>query len=134
MSGLFGRARRHGRATALAAVFMLAASRSAIAQTTVALPDTGRTTTLTAAVPEQVRVSVPVGISFAVTDVSASVSDGNVAVSAQNIVLTTDTKQLRISLQANAASFMPPVVGATTWAAGEISWNAGPGGGPNVWV
>ena len=134
MSGFFGQTRRHSLATALGAVFMLAASRSAVAQTTVALPDTGRTTTLTAAVPEQVRVAVPVGITLAVTNVSASVSDGNVAVSAQNIVLATATKQLRISLQANAASFTPPVVGATTWAAGDISWNGGPGGGPNAWV
>ena len=40
------------------------------------------------------------------------------------IVLAAATNQLTISLQANAASFTPPVAGATTWAAGDVTWNA----------
>jgi hypothetical protein len=126
---------RRGRLlTALTVTLVVGAGRTAVAQTAVTLPDTTRATTLTAAVPEQARVTVPVGIAFAVTNVSSSTTEGNVAVSAQNIVLATATKQLRISLQANAASFTPPTVGATTWTAGDVSWNGGPGGGPNAWV
>jgi hypothetical protein len=45
-------------------------------------------------------------------------------VTVQSIVLATATKQLRVSLQANAASFTPPVVGSPTWAAGDVTWNA----------
>jgi hypothetical protein len=106
---------------------------AADAQTTVALPDTGQTTTLTAAVSEQARVTVPAGISFSVGNVNAATSQGNVAISVQNIVLGTATKQLRISLIGNTVSFTPPVAGATTWSASDVSWNAGPGSGPNAW-
>jgi hypothetical protein len=45
-------------------------------------------------------------------------------VNVQSIVLATATKQLRVSLQANAASFTPPVVGSPTWVAGDVTWNA----------
>jgi hypothetical protein len=96
----------------------------ASAQTTVALPDTSRTTTLTAIVSEQVTVTVPAGVTFNVTNVGlqtdAAAAGGTVA----NIVLATATKQVRVSLQGNAASFTPPVGGATTWAATDVSWNA----------
>lgn len=88
---------------------------------------------MTAAVAEQARVTVPAGISFDVTNVSAATTRGNVAVSVANIVLLTATKQLRIGLIANGLAFTPPVTGATTWAASDVSWNAGPGGGPNQW-
>jgi hypothetical protein len=88
---------------------------------------------LTAAVAEQARVTVPASISFSVSDVNASTTQGSVAIAVQNIVLGTATKQLRISLSGNAASFTPPVAGATTWSASDVSWTAGPGGGPNAW-
>jgi hypothetical protein len=118
---------------ALVAGIWLMSAVSAGAQTAVTLPNSGQTTTLTAAVAEQVKVTVPAAATFNVTNVSSNTSTGNLTVSAQNIVLTTATKQLRISLIANAAAFMPPVAGATTWSAADVSWTSGPGGGPNQW-
>lgn len=125
--------RRSWTGLAAAAMLCVLPGRNADAQTVVAFPDTGQSTTLTAAVSEQARVTVPAGISFAVDNINSSASDGNIAISVQNIVLNTATKQLRISLTANAASFTPPQAGATTWAATDVSWTAGPGGGPNAW-
>jgi hypothetical protein len=46
------------------------------------------------------------------------------SVTVSNIVLSSATRQLRVSLQGNAASFNPPVGGATTWSAGDVTWNA----------
>lgn len=94
------------------------------AQTTVSLPDTSQTTTLTANVSEQATVTVPAGVTFNVTDVSSSTAAAAASVTVSNIVLATATKQLQISIQAGAASFTPPVAAATTWSAGDVSWNA----------
>jgi hypothetical protein len=93
----------------------------------VALPDTSQNTTLTATVSEQADVSVPAGISFNVTDVASSTDASAAAVSITKIVLATATKQLRLSVQANAAGFTPPAgggAGAVTWSATDVSWNA----------
>lgn len=128
-----GLARRVRHIGGVVIVLSLLTGRPAMAQTTIPLTDTTQTTTLTAAVAEQARITVPAGISFSVDNVSSSTSNGNVAVSVQNIVLTTATKQLRISVLANGPSFTPPVAGATTWSASDVSWNTGPGGGPNQW-
>jgi hypothetical protein len=100
------------------------------AQTTVELTNTGQTTTLTASVSEQATITVPAGVSFNVTNVNATTTAGAVGVSVQNIVLATSTKQLKISLMAAAASFTPPVAGATTWSAGNVSWTSP----PSQWV
>jgi len=108
----------------LLTIAVVAAGRTAAAQTTVVLPDTSQTTTLTASVSDQARVTVPAGVTFAVNDITASTASSAVSVTVSNIVLATATKQLRMSLQANATSFTPPVGGATTWAAGDVSWNA----------
>jgi hypothetical protein len=94
------------------------------AQTTVTLPDTSQTTTLTATVSEQARVTMPASVSFTVNDVGTITSSGAASVSVANIVLATAAKQLKLSLQAEAASFTPPVGGATTWSATDVSWNA----------
>jgi hypothetical protein len=94
------------------------------AQTTVTLPDTSQTTTLTATVADQARVTVPAGVAFTVNDVTGSTTSGAASVSIANIVLATALKQLRLSLQAEAAAFTPPVGGATTWSAADVSWNA----------
>jgi hypothetical protein len=94
------------------------------AQTTVTLPDTSQTTILTATVSEQARVTVPASVAFTVADVSSSTAASAAAITIDRIVLATATKQLRISVQAGAASFTPPVVGSITWAAGDVSWNA----------
>ena len=108
----------------LAGGLVLAVASSAEAQSTVTLPDTSLTTTLTANVSEQATVTVPSGVSFNVTNVNASTTASDASITVTNIVLATATKQLRLSLQANAASFSPPVGGATTWAASAVTWNA----------
>ena len=97
---------------------------TAAAQIVVVLPDSSQTTTVSAVVNEQARVSVPAGIAFSVTNVGAATDALPAAVSVDQIVVASATRQLRISLRADAASFTPPVGGATTWAAGDVSWNA----------
>jgi len=104
--------------------FLAVGSRAAEAQTTVTLPDTSQTTLFTATVSEQARVIVPASVSFSVTNVANTTAASSASVTIDRIVLATATKQLKVSVQAAAAAFTPPVVGATTWAAGDISWNA----------
>jgi len=103
---------------------MLLVSVPAFAQQSVTLTDTSQTTTLTATVSEQARVTEPAGVTFNVTNLSSSTAATAASVTVQNIVLATATKQLRVSVQGNAASFTPPVAGATTWAVGDVTWNA----------
>ena len=111
------------RAT-LALGLLACGAATAQAQTLVTLPDTSQATTLTANVSEQARVTVPSTVTFNVTNVGASTAATAASVTVNNIVLATATKQLRVSVQAAAAAFTPPVGGATTWAAGDVSWNA----------
>jgi hypothetical protein len=94
----------------------------ASAQAVVTLPDTSQQTTLSANVSEQCRIIVPAGIAFAVTDISAATAASGAAVTIDNIVLATASKKLKVSLQANAASFLPSVGGAITWSASDVSW------------
>lgn len=96
----------------------------AVAQTTVTLPDTSQTTTLTADVSEQAQVTVPAGVTFNVDDISGSTAASAASVTIDNIVLATATKQLKVSIQANAAAFTPPVALAATWSASDVTWNA----------
>ncbi len=102
----------------------VAGAGAAWGQTVVSLPDTSQMTTLTANVTEQAQVTVPATITFNVTDVSSSTASSAAAVSANNIVLSSSTRQLQISIEAAAAAFTPPVTGATTWSAADVSWNA----------
>jgi hypothetical protein len=97
---------------------------TALAQTTVTLPDSGQQTTLTAAVSEQATVAVPAGITFAVDDISVSTVAESAGVTITNIALATATKQLKVSIQADASAFTPPVAEATTWNAADVTWNA----------
>jgi hypothetical protein len=108
----------------LAALLLIARPAAAAAQTTVTLPDTSQTTTVSVNVSEQARVIVPTGITFNVTNIGASTAASAATVTVDRIVLATATKQLKLSLQANAASFTPPVAGATTWAASDVTWSA----------
>lgn len=103
---------------------VLAFGAPAYAQQPVTLTDTSQTTTLTASVSEQARVTVPAGVTFTVANVSASTAATAASVTVSSIVLSTATKQMRVSLQGNAASFTPPIAGATTWVAGDVTWNA----------
>jgi hypothetical protein len=96
---------------------------SAEAQT-VSLPDQSATTTLTAIVSEQATISVPTDVTFNVTNVGASTAATAASVTVSNIVLANATKRLKVSLQAAAASFTPPVAGAATWAPADVTWNA----------
>lgn len=99
-------------------------STGALAQTTVTMPDTSQTTTVSASVSEQARITVPAGIAFNVTNVGAATVANAATLTVDRIVLSSATKQLRLSLQAATGSFAPPVGGAVTWAAGDVSWNA----------
>jgi hypothetical protein len=122
------RARSHAAAVRTAALtagaILLMPAASALAQTTVTLPDTSQTTSMSVTVSEQARVSVPATIGFSVTNVGAETQANPTSVAIDQIVLASATKQLRISLQANAASFTPPNVGDTTWSAADVSWTA----------
>jgi len=111
------------RTSILMAVLLLVPALG-MAQTTVTLPDTSQTTTLTANVSEQAQVTVPAGVTFNVTDISGSTAASAASVTIDNIVLATATKQLKVSIQANATDFTPPVALATTWAASDVTWNA----------
>lgn len=104
--------------------FVLGVSSVGYAQTSVTLTDTSQTTTLTANVSEQARVTVPSGVTFTVGNVGLATAATGASVTVSNIVLATATKQFKVSVQANAASFTPPVVGATTWSASDVTWNA----------
>lgn len=103
------------------------------AQTSVQLPSAPSTTTLTAAVSEQAFITVPSAASFNVTDIRSTTTTSDQTVIIAGIVLASATKQLQVSLRANAGSFTPPVAGATTWGAGDVSWTS-PAGGPKAWV
>lgn len=108
----------------LAGLLALTMSSTAGAQTTVTLPDTSQTTTMSANVSEQARVTVPATVTFSVTNIGVSTAATAASVTADQIVTSSAAKQLRISLQANAASFTPPVAGSVTWSAADVSWNA----------
>jgi hypothetical protein len=96
----------------------------AAAQTPVTLPASSQATTLSADVSEQAQLTVPAGVTFNVANIGAATVASVASVTVDGIVLATATKQLKISLQANAASFTPSVVSADTWSASDVSWNA----------
>lgn len=108
----------------IAALVMLSLSSAVAAQTTVTLPDTSQTTTMSANVQEQARITVPATVTFTVNNIGVSTAASAVSITADQIVLSSASKQLTVSLQANAASFTPPVGGAVTWSAGDVTWNA----------
>jgi len=91
----------------------------------VVLPDTSQTSTLTATVSEQCTITVPATITFTVNDIGSQTTADNAALNISNIALATATKQLKLSVQGDAADFTPPVGGATTWAVGDVTWTAG---------
>jgi len=95
----------------------------ASAQALVNLPDSSQSTLLTANVSEQARITVPAALIFNVTN-TAAITNGAAAVTVTNITLATATKQLQISVEAGNLSFTPSVVGGTTWASSDVSWDA----------
>lgn len=112
------------RSLAATAGAVLLCSSAAAAQTVVILPDTSQTTAVSVTVSEQARVVVPSGITFSVTNVGASTAASAASVTVDQIVLASATKQLKVTLKADASSFTPPVGGATTWAAADVTWSA----------
>lgn len=96
----------------------------AAAQIVVALPSSTQSTMLTATVSEQARVSVPAGVSFSVADIGSATAATAAAVTIDQIVLATATKQLQVSVQAAVPDFTPSVPLTPTWAATDVSWNA----------
>lgn len=108
----------------LAVVGLATLAPAVSAQTTISLPDTTQTTVLTAAVSEQAKVSFPSGVTFNVSDITSATNASAASVTVSNIVLATATKQLKVSLQADAASFTAPPAGGTTWQASDVTWNA----------
>lgn len=106
------------------AVLMGIISSAAIADVVV-LPDTSQTTTMTATVSEQCNITVPANFSWDVIDVASDTISDAQAVTITNIVLAAPTKQLKLSIQASAASFTPPGGVGTTWSASDVSWNDG---------
>ncbi|SRR5258708_6528282 len=118
------RALRAVRIATIGVAMLVFGATAVSAQTTVTLPDTNQTTTLTATVSDQARVTVPAGVTFTVNDIASSTVASAASVTVTNIVLATASKQLRMSLEAEAASFTPPVGGAATWAASDVTWGA----------
>lgn len=89
----------------------------------VTLPDAATgSTVLTATVSEQARVTVPVAVAFAVTNVSKPTTSTALSVTVDGIV-TADNARLKTSITASAASFVA-ADGGTTWSASDVSWNA----------
>ena len=108
----------------VAAGALLLYGTNALAQVTVTLPDVSQTTAASVTVSEQIRITVPTGVAFNVTNINNPTVASAAAVSIDRIVLGTVTKQLRLSLRANSVSFNPPAGGGTTWAAADVTWNA----------
>ena len=106
---------------------LLGAANGIASAAVVTLPDTSHTTALTASVSEQASVSVPSGVTFTVTDISSATAAPAASVSVSNIVLASHSKQLKLSVKADAASFTAPSgsgAGAVTWSASDVSWGA----------
>lgn len=111
--------------TSMIAAFSFVAAGLASAQETVTLPGTPTaSTTLSADVSEQARVTIPAMVNFAVTDIANGTASNPVSVTVDNIVLATAAKTLKISVLASAAAFTPSVASAATWAAVDVSWGA----------
>ena len=113
----------HTRVVRLLVSFLVLLPVAAFAQVAVTLPNSSQTTTLTANVSEQATVTVPATVTFNVTNVGASTNSASQSVTTSSVVLV-DGNSLKISMQANAASFTAPAGGGTTWAAGDVTWNA----------
>jgi len=103
---------------------VLLCATAASAQTTVTLPDTSQTTAVSVNVSEQARIVVPAGITFNVSNVGSNTAASAASITIDQIVLSSATAQLRVSLKADAASFTPPAAGDTTWLATDVTWNA----------
>jgi hypothetical protein len=106
----------------LSVAALIAAAATPAQAVTVTLPDSSLSTVVQLSLLDTATVTVPATLTFVVNDItSATAATAAVTVTG----LSLGTAHLQISLQANAAAFTPPSVGATTWNAGDISWTAG---------
>ena len=94
------------------------------AQTTInSFPDTSQTTTFTAEVVEQIRVTVPSGVTFDVTTTNSATNE-TASVTIDSMAFE-GTNHLRVSMAPYASSFTAPSgSGSTTWWSGDVSWAA----------
>lgn len=107
-----------------AIVAAIVAISAGVASAQGAMTVSGNTQTLfTANVSEQVQVVLPANVAFAVTNINAATSSALQTVTLSNIVLSSASKTLRMSVSAPAA-FTTSVVGSPTYAVGDVSWNA----------
>ena len=94
-----------------------------VSATVVTLPNETQTTTFTANVSPQANFSVPAGVTFNVTNVSADTNSAAQTVSATNVVMIAGASMM-IYLKADAANFTAATGGTVTWAASDVTWNA----------
>lgn len=99
----------------------LIVAAGAVSADVVTLDNETQTTEFTANVSEQANVSVPVGVTFNVTNVSADTASAAQTVSATTVVLA-DGKKLRIEIAPDDTDFAAPTGGTVTWASSDISW------------
>ena len=104
----------------LVSILVLSLSAAAGAAT---LPDVSQGTAVTADVSEQADITVPVMITFNVTDIKSD-TNGVGFVNAESIVLN-EGNALKISLKGNAQAYPPPFGGGTTWGGEEVRGAAG---------
>ncbi len=81
------------------------------------------TTTLTAVVSAQARITVPATVTFNVTNIAVATTAAGVSFLADNIVASSASGALTISLR-GASVFTAPVGGGPTWAVADVSWGA----------
>src|ERR1700686_1803194 len=111
------------RSSMVVALGIVTAGLASAQGTAVTLTDSSQSTTLTANVSEQARITVPASVTFNVTN-TAAITNAAAAVTVTNITLASATKQLQISVVAGNLSFTPSVVGGTTWTSSDVSWDA----------
>jgi hypothetical protein len=94
----------------------------ASAQEVVTMPGNASSlTTLTAVVSDQARIYVPSTVTFNVTNIAAATVASGVSFLADNIVLSSASATLNVSLIGNAATFTAPLA-SPTWAVADVSW------------
>jgi len=94
----------------------------ASAQEVVTMPgDASSLTTLTAVVSDQARITVPSVVTFNVTNIAAATVASGVSFLADNIVLSSASATLNVSLIGNAPTFTAPLA-SPTWAVADVSW------------
>lgn len=107
----------------LLAVITLAAGMASAMSTP--LPDTSKTVTFTANVPDQCTItSLPSTVSFSVGDLAATTNSSPNTVSISGIIVGSGNK-FQISLAPNSAKFGKPTGASVTWNSSDVSWDDG---------